>query len=323
VKTLITGAAGFVGSHLVELLLSRGAEVYAVVEAWDQRASLPALPGVSVVEADIRQGESVHKLVRDFAPDQIYHLAAISAVARSLQDPLLTYETNALGTWNVLEAARRATKPPRVLCTSTAQVYDATARFGPLAETTPLRPLTPYSASKLCAEIVAFQYHASWGLPAIVVRPFNCIGPGQAPEFVCSDFARQMAEIALGIRPPVVRVGDLSRERDFTDVRDAVRAFVLALEHGAPGEAYNVCSGALHSIREVVDDLAEIAQLNVAVETEAARKRAVDPSAMVGDWSKLRQQTGWRPEIAFRRSLADGFEYWRARLAVQRGQGAP
>lgn len=322
-KALITGVAGFVGSHLAEFLLSRGAEVHGVVEASGKTTNLhEVLSRLSIMEADIRQPESLRRVVRKIVPDEIYHLAAISSVPRSLEDPFLTYETNVFGTINVLEAAREASGVPRVLCISSAQVYDAGVQPAPLTETAPTRPLTPYAGSKLCAEIAALQYKASWGMPVVVVRPFNCIGPRQSPDFVCSNFGKQMAEISLGIRPAVLHVGDVSRERDFTDVRDAARAFVLALEQGVSGETYNVCSCARHSIREVIDTLADIAGLTVTVEAEASRKRATDPSAIVGDWSKLNQRTGWRPEIPFRQSLKDLFLYWRERVTAPSGQGS-
>ena len=323
-KVLITGGGGFVGSHLAEFLLAKGAEVCALVRSPENSTHLPPRsPGLSIVAADIRREDAVRRIVRDLAPDRIYHLAAFSAPRRSLQEPLLTYETNLQGTWNVLEAARTASLPPRILCVSTGQVYDAGAGAGALTESTPTKPETPYSASKLCAEIVAGQYHASWGLPVLVVRPFNCIGPRQSPVFVSSDFSKQMVEISLGIRPPIVHVGDLSQERDFTDVRDAVRAFALVLEQGNPGEAYNVCSGTLHSIQEVIDTLAEIMKLKITVETETARKGATGPPIILGDPSKLKRDTGWQPQIPFRRSLVDLVEYWRERIAGARQMGYP
>jgi GDP-4-dehydro-6-deoxy-D-mannose reductase len=286
------------------------------VEGADDGSRLAkSFPGLSVATADIRRHDSVRRVIQDFQPEQIYHLAAISAVPRSLQEPLLTYETNLTGTLNVLEAARTAPRPPRVLCVSTGQVYDPSAFAGPLNEKAPTRPETPYSASKLCAEIIAGQYHTSWGLPVVVVRPFNCIGPRQSPAFVSSDFAKQLVEISLGMRPPIVHTGALSRKRDFTDVRDAARAFVLALEQGKPGEAYNVCSGTLHSIQEALDTLTELAMVKITVETEAARERALDPSSIVGDASKLKLHTGWQPQIPFRQTLADLLDYWREQVA--------
>jgi GDP-4-dehydro-6-deoxy-D-mannose reductase len=322
-KALITGGGGFVGFHLAELLRAKGAEVCATVDHGEDSAHLTrAFPRLSVLTADVRRQDSIRRIVQDFLPDQIYHLAAISAPQRSLQEPLLTYETNLTGTLNVLEAARSLSRPPRILCFSTGQVYDTSACAGPLNEDVPTKAETPYAASKLCAEVVARQYHASWGLPVIVVRPFNCIGPRQSPTFVCSDFARQVVEISLKIRPPVVHAGALSRKRDFTDVRDAARAFVLVLEQGKPGEAYNVCSGTVHSIQEVLDTLAELAMLKITVATEAAREHTVDPPSIVGDPSKLNRQTGWQPQIPFRQTLSDLLEYWRDRVAATVQQNA-
>jgi GDP-4-dehydro-6-deoxy-D-mannose reductase len=323
VKALITGGGGFVGSHLAELLLAEGMEVCALVRSLENTGHLPTRqPSLSIAAADVRREDSVRRVVQDAAPDRIYHLAAYSEPRRSLQEPLPAYQTNLTGTWNVLDAARSLSRLPRSLCVSSGQVYDAGACLGALSESAPIKPETPYSASKLCAEIVAAQYHATWDLPAVVVRPFNCIGPRQSPSFVCSNFAKQMVEISLGIRPAIVRVGNLSQERDFTDVRDAVRAFALVLERGKPGEAYNVCSGTLHSIREVIDTLAEIAKLKITVETDAARMRAVDQPRILGDASKLNRDTGWQPEISFRQSLKDLIEYWHKRIAVERQIGA-
>jgi len=312
VRALITGCAGFLGSHLAEFLLSQGYEVHGLRQRHDQ-SRLPVAVGsrLQLLECDIRQEHAVARVVRHARPQELYHLAAASSPQDSLEQPRLTYETNIAGTLNLFEAARRLSPPPRVLFPSSAQVYKESPRGEPLDEDAPTDPQSPYAASKACGELLARQYQLHFDLPVVLARPFNALGPRQSPEFSCSGLAHQVAEIALGRREPVIFAGELSRERDFIDARDVVRAFWMLLAKGRAGEVYNICTGAAHSLREVVEVLAGLAGVKVDIRLDAARLRRSDPARMVGNAAKLRRETGWQPAISLSQSLADLLEYWK------------
>lgn len=290
----ITGGAGFVGHWLAEHLRDCGDSVVSVD-----------------AEVDVTDGEAVRRSLVAVAPDVVYHLAGLAHVGRSWEKPGLTFQVNAFGTLNVLEAAAACSEPPRVVLVSSAEVYGA-AGDEPVSESAPLRPVTPYASSKVAAEFLGLQAYLGRGLPVIRARPFNHVGPGQAPDFVVSALARRLVEAERsGARS--VPVGNLEAVRDFTDVRDVVRAYRLLAEQGEPGEAYNVASGRGVAVRQVADELIAIGGGAVELVADESLYRPVDVPVFLGDTSKLVEATNWSPRIPLAETLADVVAYWRAR----------
>ena len=294
-RSLITGGRGFVGSWLADHLRELGDEVVAIdreVEITDPTALLGAMSTA--------------------APDAVYHLAALTHVGQSWEEPLQVLEVNIMGTAAVLAAARQCGTDPRVLVTSSAEVYGAVTDPGllPLSETSPTAPLTPYAASKLAAEAVVDQAYLGHGQHVITVRPFNHIGPGQTPNFAVPALAKRIVE-ADRRGSPTIPVGNLSARRDFTDVRDVVRAYRLLVEAGRPGEVYNVCSGRDVSIREIADGLLKLAGTTLEFETDPTLVRPVEVPVLRGDPTRLVDATGWKPEVPLDQTLADVLAYWR------------
>ena len=295
-RVVVTGASGFVGRWLLDHLRAMDDEVLA--------------PDVDVTHPD-----RVRDALDDARPEAIYHLAALAHVGESWAAPRETFEVNATGTLNLLEAARSLTPLPTVLLVGSAEVYGrVTAAELPLREDAPLRPVSPYAASKVSAEFLGLQAHLAHGLPVIRVRAFNHIGPGQAPTFVVSSIARQIADASRHGRSSI-RVGNLTPRRDFTDVRDVVRAYRLLVERGTPGDVYNVCAGEAVAIADVVDALLEISGARLEVVQDPDRVRAVDVPVLLGDPGRLQRATGWRREQRLEASLADVLDYWRSELA--------
>ncbi len=293
-RAFLTGASGFVGRWLADHLEASGDSVQVLAE------------GVDVADA-----AAVRAALHSVEPDVVYHLAALTHVGRSWDQPEETFRVNVLGTLQLLEAARTAQRPPRVLLVSSAEVYGATGD-GPVGETAPLKPVSPYAASKVAAEYLGVQAHAGRGLEVVRARPFNHVGPGQADCFVVSALARRVVEAEGG--DGVVRVGNLSAARDLTDVRDVARAYRLLALDGVPGEAYNVCSGVALPVAEVFRRLAALARSKVVTRVDPELVRPVDVPVLVGDAGKLRATTGWVPEIGLDTTLADVLAYWRSRL---------
>ena len=254
--------------------------------------------------------------MRRVRPARVFHLAALSSVADSWTDPGRTLSNNAGAQANLLAALVTLDPMPRVLVVGSADEYGEPRTSRPLNEDTPLRPITPYGVSKVAQDLLALQYHLSHGLPVVRVRPFNHIGPGQSPNFAVASFARQIAAIEAGRRPARLEVGNLRPKRDFTDVRDVVRAYRLALAEGRPGEVYNVGSGRPVALREVVERLLRMSRTAITVQVDARRVRAVEARASVCDARRLRRRTGWRPLIPLDQTLADTLDYWRARVGA-------
>jgi GDP-4-dehydro-6-deoxy-D-mannose reductase len=311
VRVLVTGAAGFVGGHLLELLAREhpAVEVVGVVRPGGQRLNAP---GVEVLEADLEDPDATDALFDHVRPDRIVHLAGQSSVHRSWEDPAGTLRANVQGLLSLLEAVRRRGLTPRVLVVGSAEEYgQADPRDLPLKEDAPLRPLSPYAVSKLAQGFLALQYHLSHGLHLVRTRTFQHTGPGRGESFAESSFARQIVEIEGG-RAAVLTVGNLESVRDFSDVRDVVRAYWALLDRGRPGEVYNVCSGRGVRMREVLDILLSVAAVRAEVRIDPTRLRPSDVSALVGDPARLKQDTGWQPMIPLERSLADLLDQWRA-----------
>ncbi len=291
-RVLVTGGAGFVGRHLCAGLVAAGYEV----------AGTPPLgePGAF----DVTDPESVARALRDARPDAVVHLAAVSSVAQSHRDPSGTFRVNALGTMHLLTAMRDTCPQARLLLVGSGEVYGRPESPAPVPENAPLAPLSPYAVSKAAAEAAALQFHRSYGLDVVCVRPFNHLGAGQAGHFVVPSFAAQIARIQRGELAPVLRTGDLSPVRDFLHVEDVIDAYVLLLRSGRGGETYNVASGRGRSIRDVLDELLALAGAKVAVEADPALLRPVEIPVLVGDAARLRG-LGWSPRHSVTEALGD------------------
>lgn len=316
VRSLITGVGGFAGSHLAEALLrvSPEAEVWGCDLSGDRRPYHPAR--LQLLGADLCDSAAAQRVVQASRPDQIYHLAGQAYAGDSWADPWPTLETNLRGLVNVLEAVLAGPGTPRVLVVTSAEVYgrgDSSGR--PVSETFPLCPESPYGVSKAAQDLLAQQYYLSRQLDLVRVRPFNHIGPRQNRRFVAPAFASQIAAIEAGRQPPLVRVGNLSAQRDLTDVRDIVEAYRLALAFGQPGEVYNLGTGSLHRVQEVLTVLCGLARVPITVEVDPARFRPIDQPGMICDAAKFRALTGWGPRIPFEQSLQDLLEYERSHVA--------
>ncbi len=296
-RSLITGGRGFVGQWLASHLRELGDDVTVIdleVDVTDPAAVLPALT--------------------DAAPDAIYHLAAMTHVGQSWDEPLKVLEVNVLGTAVVLAAARQCGTDPTVLVTSSAEVYGAVTDPSklPLREDSPTAPLTPYAASKLAAEALVGQAVRAYGQRAVTVRPFNHIGPGQTPNFAVAALAKRIVDAERAGNGSIV-VGNLSARRDFTDVRDVVRAYRMLVEHGEPGTVYNVCSGHDVAIQEIADGLLGLAGASLTLAVDPALVRPVEVPELRGDPTRVQGATSWKPEIPLGQTLADVLDYWRRR----------
>ncbi|MEA2667704.1 MAG: GDP-4-dehydro-6-deoxy-D-mannose reductase [Chloroflexota bacterium] len=263
-------------------------------------------------QVDLLDRAQVDGLIRAIKPQWVFHLAALSSPAASWQDPAGTIATNAGLEANVLAAAVQLDPMPRVVVVGSSDEYGRpSGRARRLNEATPLQPVTPYGVSKVTQDLLALQYHLSHGLPAIRLRPFNHTGPRQAPNFAIASFAQQIARIEMGALPPILKVGNLETRRDFTDVRDVARAYVLAAEKGKPGEVYNIGSGSAPRLREVVARLLTMTRSRITLEVDATRKHAVEADVYLCDSLRFRRLTGWQPQISLDRTLRDTLEYWR------------
>lgn len=319
-RSLVTGAAGFAGSHLTERLLRAGREVFGLTQAGQGRDNLcEALAGaqagrLTLIEGDLLDRPLLMDVMKDVRPVEVYHLAALSSVRQSLEDPAATFGVNVQGTQALLDAALAAGSRPRILYVSSAEAYGESARSPrPLVEEDPLLPVTPYGTSKAAAEQVACRYGWERGLHIVRVRPFPHTGPRHATQFVYPDLARQLAEIRAGTREPALDVGNVEVRRDLTDVRDMVAAYVLAVERGEPGAVYNLCSGRTWALREVLDLLIALSGVRVRVSVRQERLRPQDLEVLAGDATAFRQRTGWCPGLPLERTLADLLAYWQER----------
>lgn len=316
-RVLITGVAGFVGGHMVDFLRREAPD--AVVVGLDSRPGRRAQSlAIEIVQADLEDASSVRAAIARVSPDRVIHLAAQSSPQRSWEDPERTLRTNVLGMLHLLEAARAQPVAPRILAVGSADEYGLVQSHElPLREDAPLRPASPYAASKVAAGYLALQYALSPGLPVVRTRTFHHTGPRRGEQFAESSFARQLAEIEAGQRPPRLEVGNLESVRDFTDVRDVVRAYWALLDRGARGEIYNVCSGRGVKLEELLQGLIALSGLRVEVHVDPARLRAADAPVLIGDPSRLRAATGWEPEIPIDRTLRDLLGYWRERVGLR------
>lgn len=320
-RVLVTGAAGFAGSFMVEhLLAATTCTVTAQVRTVAQVAQVPGQPNcrLEVVVTELTERAAVERLVADAAPDYAILLAGQPATARSWTIPAETFHANVLAQMYVLDALVAHSPRARVLVVGSADAYGLVHPHElPITEEQPFRPTNPYGVSKVAQELIGYAYFVSHRLPVIRVRAFNHLGPRQAPDFVAPAIARQLAEIVVGRRAPVLRVGNTAVRRDFTDVRDVVRAYALLLEHGTPGEVYNVGSGIARSIDTVLNALLALAGVDVRIERSAELARPVDVPEMRCDNRKLRRATGWEPLVPFDETIRAVWDDWCARVSVE------
>ncbi|WP_010271043.1 GDP-mannose 4,6-dehydratase [Paenibacillus senegalensis] len=314
-RALITGISGFVGSHLAEYLLSRNVEVTGTIRHRSRMDHIRHLKSVQLVECELRDPFSVETLIAKVKPDLIFHLAAQSFVPTSWNSPVDTIHNNVAGQVNIFEAVRRLNLDCKIQIACSSEEYGHVEPDEvPIKESNPLRPLSPYAVSKVAQEYLGYQYYKSYGLHVIPTRTFNHTGPRRGENFVTSNFAKQIAEIEAGKKPPVIMVGNLTAKRDFTDVRDVVRAYWLALEKGVPGESYNIASGKCCTIQEMLDLLLSFSPLEIEIKEDPERLRPSDVEILLGDYSKFHQATGWKPEIPFKQTMEDLLNYWRERV---------
>lgn len=314
-RVLITGITGFVGSHLAEYCLSQGAEVYGTYRWRSRMDNIAHLDGqIKLVECELTDANSVDKLIKQVNPERIFHLAAQSYVPASWHSPQATLHTNIVSELNLFESIRGT--DTRIQLSGSSEEYGLVRpEETPILESNPLRPLSPYGVSKVAQDMLGYQYNQSYGLYVIRTRAFNHTGPRRGDVFVTSNFAKQIASIEKGLAEPFVKVGNLEAKRDYTDVRDIVRAYWLTLDGKCtPGEVYNICSGNCWAIQEVLDYLLSISKVKVQVVVDPERLRPSDVPILQGDCTKFSQACQWKPEIPIKQTLSDLLDYWRERL---------
>ncbi len=316
-RVLITGIDGFVGSHAAELLLTAGSvEVHGTIITPEPHRNIAHLKdSLTLYVADITDAARMENLFRAVQPDRVMHIAGQAFVPASMENPLGTFQANLFGGLNVLEASRKLARTtgtnPQVLVVSSGEVYGGVdAGRLPIKEDVPLNPNNPYAASKAGLDLIAQQYARTFGLRAFVVRPFNHIGARQSPTFVVSDFAKQFAEIACGVRERRIHVGNIAVQRDFTDVRDVVRAYWQLFDRTSEEIVFNVSSGRAVPISEILEILQKITGLNVEVVSEPQRIRAYDIPLVVASHERLQKATGWTPQLTLHQTLHDIYTYW-------------
>jgi GDP-4-dehydro-6-deoxy-D-mannose reductase len=316
-KALITGITGFVGSHMAEFLLNRNdIEVWGIDRWRSNKENIKHIEDkINLVECDLRDASSVESTVKRIKPEKIFHLAAQSFVPTSWNAPAETMITNVIGELNLFEAVRNAGINPWIQIAGSSEEYGMVyPNETPIKETNPLRPLSPYGVSKVGQDMLGYQYAMSYKMKIIRTRGFNHTGPRRGEVFVESNFAQQIAKIEKGKQKPVMRVGNLDARRDYTDVRDMVRAYWLSTEKCEPGEVYNICSGIDYTIKSVLDTLLSFSNIKVEIKQDPARMRPSDVEILLGDNTKFRNATGWNPEIPFKQTLEDLLNYWRTRV---------
>jgi len=315
-RILITGITGFVGSHLAEYLLGEGHEVYGIDRWRSKRDNISHIINeLKIINADIRDGYSLQTVLQEVKPTYCFHLAAQTFVKESWNSPLETLSTNVLGTLNVLEAVRRTGEDCTVVVAGSSEEYGfVSPGETPIKETNPLRPMSPYGVSKVAADKLGCLYHMSYGLKVIVTRAFNHSGPRRGEVFATSSFAKQIAEIEAGSKEPILYVGNLEAQRDWSDVRDIVRAYWLAATKCEPGEAYNVCSGKAIRVGDMLECLLAMSKTQIEVRQDPSRMRPSDVPILLGDCSKFKIITGWERVIPFEKTLEDLLDYWRQKV---------
>lgn len=314
-KAFITGISGFAGSFLAEHLLNNGETQvfgsYLLDKSLQNLISIKNKLHLEKIDLTIRAG--LLNFLNKVKPDYIYHLAALTSPGDSFRQPVETLTNNIAAQLNLLESIREAgLNKVKILIVSSGDTYGAVDKQDlPIDEDTPFKPLNPYSVSKIAQDYLGLQYFLSYGLQIVRVRPFNHIGPRQSPSFVVASFAKQIAKIEKGQMEPVLRVGNLNTRRDFTDVRDMVKAYELILEKGKAGEVYNIGSGKSYTIEEILQKLLSFSKSKIRIEKDLKLFRPNDTQELLCDSEKCKRTTGWKPSILIEKTLEDTLDYWR------------
>jgi GDP-4-dehydro-6-deoxy-D-mannose reductase len=315
VKILITGIYGFAGAHLANYLASQGNQVAGFCLETDiDNGAIP--DSARIFKGDLRQKDRVSEVISDFNPDRVVHLAAVSSVKFSFDNPAETFAINITGSQNLLEAIAHQKKPAQTLLVSSSEIY---GQLGPndvpVSETALLAPVNPYGVSKAAVDLMGYQYFKSYGVPVHRIRAFSHTGPRQSTQAVISDWAKQVATIELGLVPAEIKVGNLKVIRDYTDVEDIVRAYEAIFEKGRPGEAYNVCSGIGHQLDILLEQLIGFSARKITVKIDPSRFRPVDIPILIGSPQKIKSETGWEPRIDIHSTLKKVYDYWHKTLS--------
>jgi len=312
-KALITGIPGFAGSYLARALLDEGYEVYGTGLDGEPTDKLKGIISkIKITSLDLRDRESTEKLIKRVSPSYVYHLAGISSVGKSFEDPELTFQVNVLGTVNLLESLRTAPNLSKVVVVSSSDIYGVIdPKNLPISEDHPIRPVTPYGISKAAIDMLGYQYFKSYGLPIVRARAFNHTGPCQENGFVIPDFCSQVAEIEAGGLKPVMRVGNLESYRDISDVRDIVRGYKLLADKGEPGEAFNLCSGKAEKIQDLLKYVLGKSSTKITTESNPALMRPSETPRLIGDCTKAHRCISFVPKYNVHSTIDDTLEYWR------------
>jgi GDP-4-dehydro-6-deoxy-D-mannose reductase len=325
-KVLITGITGMAGSHMADYLLEhvRDAEIFGTKRWRSQTQNIDHLNGkVQFADCDLTDASACHELLAKIKPEYIFHLAAQSFVPDSWKSPHATIIDNITMQLNLFEAIRHNNLDPMMQVALSSEEYGKVyPNEVPITEDNPLRPLSPYGVSKVAQDMLAYQYHQSHGLRVIRTRTFNHEGPRRGEVFVTSNFAKQVAQIELGLQPPVVKVGNLNAQRDWSDVRDVVRAYWLGVQKCTPGEVYVIASGKARTIQSMLDYLLSLSKKKIEVQVDPDRLRPSDVDILHGDSSKFQKATGWKPEIPFEKTMEDLLNYWRQITRERKESGA-
>lgn len=315
-KALITGITGFAGSHLAELLLKEGYEVWGTARPRSKTDHIESIKRIiNLEDADLVDSHSLYTIITKIKPDYIFHLAAQSFVPTSWASPAVTLEVNITGSANLFEAVRQASIDPVIQIACSSEEYGLVfANELPIREENPLRPQSPYAVSKVAMDYLGYQYFCSYGMKIVRTRGFNHSGPRRGHTFAESNFAKQIAQIEKGEQEPIIYVGNLDASRDYTDVRDMVRAYLMAVLKGEPGEVYNICTGKAIKIGDMLEMLLRFSKVKVKIQEDPTRMRPSDVPVLLGDFSKFHKKTGWKPEIPFEKTMEDLLNYWRERV---------
>jgi len=310
---LVTGAEGFIGSHLVKFLQAKGWDIVGTF-LQNHNSSFPNLSNLQFEQCDLRNRLAVAQVVAQYQPTYIFHLGAQSLPTLSWADPVTTFESNIMGSLHLFEAARRLTRPPVVVSAcSSAEYGNVSASAIPVKEEQPLKPLHPYGISKVCLDLLACEYFLDHKIPAVNIRLFNTTGPGKTND-APSDFVRQLARIKKGLQDPVIEVGNLRPRRAFLDVQDTVRGFYLAAMKGKRGETYNLCASRTYRIQEILRTAIRLAGVKVKIQPVAHLMRPSDEKIIFGSTRKIRKDTGWRTQNSIEQTLRSMLDYWLAVL---------
>jgi GDP-4-dehydro-6-deoxy-D-mannose reductase len=312
-KAFITGVSGFAGSYLADYLLEQGNfEVSGTYLSDESAEKLKNKSSIDLHKVNLLDKDVTHEVISKVKPDFLFHLAAVTSPKESFDNPIETFTNNIASQINILESLKKNEFiDTKVLVVSSSEVYGLVEKEDlPIDEDTPLNPTNPYAVSKIAQDFSGLQYFLTHNLKVIRVRPFNHVGPGQSPNFVVASFAKKITDIEKG-KENVVKVGNLTAKRDFSDVRDIVRAYLLALEKGEPGDVYNLGSGKSQSISEILEMMIGMSHVDIKTEQDQSLLRPFDDPELVCDYSKFNKLTGWEPEIPIEKTLEDTLEYWR------------